>query len=824
MLISYRWLARHVDLSNISAEQLGDDLTLSTAEVEGIEPFAPHLEDVVVGHVTQRVPHPDADKLSVCTVDAGAAGDGTPLTIVCGAPNVDAGQNIALARVGCVLPGDFKIKKSKIRGVESRGMICSLKELELGDDHSGIWVLPAQAPVGEAVASALDMRDWVIEIDNKSLTHRPDLWGHRGIAREVAAIYERPLLPLDLSLPETGDAAPFPIAIESDRCPRYTGLAIDGARALPSPAWLRNLLLAVGQRPFDQLVDLSNFVMLDLGQPNHTFDRSRLSAEGIVVRQARQGETIQTLDGEERKLLETDLLICSGDEPVALAGIMGGEGSKVGEDTSELLLEVATFAPATVRRTSSRLGLRTDASARFEKSLDPTLPADAAAHYARLLSELQPEVRFPAPLSDAGQWQDPAHVLELRPAAVHTALGKTLPDGELTSILTRLGFGVEAAGELLRVSVPSRRATKDVTIERDLIEEIGRLHRYGNLPERTLLAEVTPFQADPRRALVRRIQDRLAGAARFHETLSYSFMDVGWLERTGLDAGPWVTLANPGIEGLSRVRRAVLPSLFVGLERARRQRGDVRLFEVGKGYLPEHAGEDGQPREVHQLALVWAGTPPGKKARWDEPRLHRLHAVLEDLFASLELAAPCWGPLAGEQPGEQAGEQDGETPIWSHPARGFRAHWAGQDAPAATVAELDPRLARDLGLAGELASDVAVAEISIDALLVAPPRPPSYRALPRYPGLELDVAAALDAGSSAASVDEAIRKAGKGLVQDVSLFDVYAGPNLGAGKKSLAFHVLLQSDTRTLTDKDGSKFLGRLEKGLSALGGELRKG
>ena len=236
MQVSYRWLARHVDLSGIPVEELAENLTLSTAEVEGIEPFAPQLSSVVVGHVTKRDPHPNADKLSACEVDVG---DDSPLQIVCGAPNVDAGQKVAVATVGTLLPGDFKIKKSKIRGVESRGMICSVRELELGDEHDGIWVLPDDAETGKPVAEALGIEDWSIEIDNKSLTHRPDLWGHRGIATEVAAIYRRELLPLDCTLPEMGDQDPFPVAIESDACSRYLGLLVEGARAEPSPDWLR---------------------------------------------------------------------------------------------------------------------------------------------------------------------------------------------------------------------------------------------------------------------------------------------------------------------------------------------------------------------------------------------------------------------------------------------------------------------------------------------------------------------------------------------------------------------------------------------------------
>lgn len=813
MLISYRWLARHIDLTGIDPETLANDLTLSTAEVEGVEPFAPHLSLVRVGHVISRESHPDADKLSVCRVDVGnGESDHETLTIVCGAPNVAAGQKVAVATVGTVLPGDFKIKKSKIRGVESRGMICSEQELELGDNHEGIWVLPDSCEIGAPVDRALEIDDWVIEIDNKSLTHRPDLWGHRGIAAELSAIYKRPLKPIDLELPELGSAAAFPLRVESAACSRYLGLLIENACPLPSPDWLRMLLLAVGQRPIDQIVDLSNFVMLDLGQPNHTFDAKRLAKDGIVVRDAREGERMTTLDGEQRKLLPSDLLICSGDEPVALAGIMGAEASKVGEDTSRLLLEVATFHPTVVRRTSTQLGLRTESSTRFEKNLDPTLPLKAAGHFAQLLKGLQPDVGFPSLLADAGDWSDPACVITMRPARVRTALGKEISDDEFEDILTRLGFEVKREGEVFEVAVPSARATKDITIEQDLIEEIGRIYRYGNIPERPLIAEIAPPLRDPRRLMVRKIQDRLAGTARFHEVMSYSFIADSMVERLGENDTAHVRIVNPIDQNAARMRRSILPSLLVILEDNRRRRDEVRLFEIGKGYHPEHANERGEPLEVHRLALVCAGPPPGVKSAFDDNAFARLYGVVSDLIHHLGLEAASYEPAAS-------------APAWAHPARVLAGSFEAVDLAGVAVqlARLEPGMARDLGLAGELASDVAVAEISLDHLLLAPERGPDYRAIPRFPAIKIDVAVDLPAETNAAELVATIERVGKGQVASTDLFDVYVGDNVGPGRKSLAYHVLLQSPTKTLTDKDQAKFLKRLEQGLEALNARLRK-
>lgn len=808
MLISYRWLQRHVDLSGISPAEVAGDLTIHTAEVEGINVFAPHLGEVVVGHVLECEQHPDADRLRVTRVDVG---DGEPLQIVCGAPNMRVGLKVAVGRVGCVLPGDFKLKKSKIRGVASHGMVCSVKELELGDDHDGIWELPESCAVGISVAEAMDMGDTIIEIDNKSLTHRPDLWGHRGIAGEVAAIRGLKLKPLDLSLPECGAGDPYPVAVESAGCMRYIGLPISNVRVERSPAWLRQLLLAVGQRPIDLLVDLSNFVMLDIAQPTHLFDLHQLSSAGILVRNAREGESIVTLDECERALKTSDMLITSGGKPVAVAGVMGGQGSKVAEGTGELLLEAAAFDPTIVRRTSAHLGLRTDASARYEKFLDPTLPLKAAGHLVRTLQSIQPEIQLPRPMGDAGDWKDPAMTLELRPARVRAVLGAPIDDDEIERMLSALGFGVARSAESWRIDVPSARATKDVGIEADLIEEVGRLFGYDRIAEVPLVGEIVPPRREHRRQLVRTLQDRLSGAAHFSEAMTHSFQAEELLQKLGALAGPHVRVLNPQMEGYGRIRRDLAPSLLGVLPHNRRQRAEVRLYEVGKGYRPEHSSERGEPQELHQLALVWCAPKPGKQARFDSAVFPRLQAVVEDLIQA-----------AGRVSGPWRAAQESELDPWVHPGRCVVREGAKGEV-LVRLAALEPGAQRELGLVGELDAEVALAELSIDALLRAEVQALGYRPLPRFPGVKVDVALALEDHTPAAEALAAIELAGKGLVACAELFDLYRGPNLGAGKKSLAYHVLLQSPNKTLSDGDSAKFLGRLERAIEQLGGELRK-
>ena len=389
----------------------------------------------------------------------------------------------------------------------------------------------------------------------------------------------------------------------------------------------------------------------------------------------------------------------------------------------------------------------------------------------------------------------------------------------MEDILGRLGFGVTRGGDSFAVDVPSARATKDITAEHDLIEEIGRIHRYENVPERELVGRIVPPERDAAREMVRRIQDRLSGGARFHEAATYSFHSDDLLERVGQAELPHVQLVNPVLEALGRVRRSVLPGVLELLEGNRREREDVRLFEVGKGYRPEasEAERPGEPGEVHQLALAWVGAPLGKKARFDAARFSQLQGVIVDLVTSLGLEAPQWS-------------QAENVPSWAHPQRALVAGWpdsaqaAAVDRPAVLLADLEPGVARAMGLAGELASDGAAAEIDLAALLAAPRRAASYKPLPRFPSTKVDVAVALASDTPAAEVEAAIRRAGKADVARVELFDLYRGPNLGQGKKSLAYHVVLQSESRTLSDGDAQKFLGRLERQLEKLGAELRKG
>ncbi len=805
MKLSLRWLGRHVDLTGIEPKRILADLTMSTAEIEGLERFGEGLECLIVGHVRKREKHPDADKLSVCEVDLGhpAHGQGGVLQIVCGAPNVAAGQRVVVIRPGDTLPekggkGALKIKIGKIRGVESHGMICSEAELGLSEEHDGILVLPPDAPIGARFVDVLHVQDWVLEIDNKSINHRPDLWGHYGFARELAAIYGRPLKPpfVPQAFPATGRKVEVRIE-DRAACPRYCGLLIDGVTAGPSPHELRWQLAAVGQRAINLPVDLTNYVMLDLGQPMHAFDARHTGDRPIRVRRAKNGEAITTLDGQARKLVDQDLLICAGDRPEALAGIMGGAGTMVEKDTTSLFLESANFHASTIRRTSMRLGLRTDASARFEKAQDPA-NAEIAVHlFLSLLKDHCPTAVAAGPLVDPAGFRYEPNTIALRRARLAGKLGLELEDDKVKGILTSLEFGVGVTATGFDVTVPSFRATKDIAIEDDLIEEVGRMFRYDNIPERPLHGTIEPPVRNDELFLVRRLLEVACTDLRCSEVYNYSFVPDAVLAACDASAHPYVRVANPVAPEQTRIRRHVLPSLLASTAPNLRRHAEVRLCEHGKGYHPEMASDHKLPHEVRELAFVFS------RRNGEHP-----YAELREAIASLLLRLG--------YPAVMQRVWHGKDQPWVHPSRAVAIDRDG--SPCGYIAHLHPGVARAM----DLPATTAIACLDVRALLANGRRIAKYQAVPTFPVLPVDVALLVDEATTVAKVDEFLRGVGRKLVRDVKLFEAYRGERLAAGKKSLNFTVTLGADDRTLTDEDESKFLGKVREQAASIGGELR--
>ena len=801
MKISLRWLQRHVDLSGIEPKRILADLTMSTAEIDGLIRFGEGLEPLVIGHVRKREKHPDADKLSVCEVDLGKAGG--VVQIVCGAPNVAAGQRVVVIKPGDTLPasggkGALKIKVGKIRGVESQGMICSEAELGLSNENDGILVLPADAPIGECFVDAFDAQDWVFEIDNKSVNHRPDLWGHYGFARELAAIYGRDLQPAcaPVALPATGRRVDV-VVEDKQGCPRYCGLVVDGVVGGPSPHALRWQLAAVGQRAISLAVDVTNFVMLDLGQPMHAFDARHVGNGPIRVRRARNGEAITTLDGVARKLNDQDLLICADQKPEALAGVMGGAGTMVAADTTTLFLESANFHASTIRRTSMRLGLRTDASARFEKAQDPA-NAELAVH--AFLAELQrwcPTAKAAGPLVDPLGFQYAPKTITLRRSRLLLKLGVRLEDDKVASILRSLQFGVTVTKDGFDCAVPSFRATKDIAIEDDLIEEVGRMFRYDNIPERPLHGTSAPPPRNEELFLARRLVEVACLETGCSEVYNYSFTPDAVLQAVGAGGHAYVQVANPVAPEVTRIRRHVLPSLLASAAPNLRHAVETRLCEHGKGYHAEMRDEHNLPHEVRELAFVFARREGA----------HPFLELREAIGSLLERVG---------YPGVMQRVWHGSDQPWVHPSRAVAIDRDG--SPCGYVACLHPAVARAL----DLPATTAIACLDVRALFVNGRKIARYAALPTFPMLPVDVALLVDESTQVAAVAEFLRTTGRKLVRDVRLFEAYRGDRLPAGKKSLNFTVTLGADDRTLTDDDEGKFLAKVRENAAQIGAELR--
>jgi len=795
MKVSLRWLQRHVELADKTAADVRQDLTMSTAEVEGVEALGQGLEQIRVGLVVACDKHPNADKLSLTRVDVGS---GDPVAIVCGAPNVAAGQRVAVALPGVTLPGrDAPLAKVKLRGVESCGMLCSERELGLGEGHEGILVLPPDAEVGKPLPEVLPVQDWVLEIDNKSINHRPDLWGHRGIARELAAIWGRRLRPLvsPVPLPEEGVARPV-IIDDLGACPRYCGLVVRSVAVRPSPSWLAYLLRAVGVRPINNLVDLTNFVMGDLGQPMHAFDLRHIDEDGVRVRHARPGESMRTLDGVERRLLEGDLLITAGDRPIALAGIMGGENSMVAADTTALFLESATFHPATVRRTSVRLGLRTDSSARFEKALDPA-SAELGIHaYLRALADIGAP-GLPGPVSDPADWRYEPRRVTLRKRRLARKLGVELPEADVARILTSLEFDVREYDEHFEVGVPSFRATKDVAIEDDLVEEVGRMHRYDAIPEQPLVGALTVPPKEPELWLARTLVKTAATELGCHEVYNYSFVPDAVLAACQAEGQAYVAVGNPVAPEIRRVRRHVLPSLLASLADNLRRQNEVRLVELGKGYDPTVRGDDGLPAESFELALAWSRTGPG------DP-YPELRSGVESLLRRVGCACEIHVLAVTHDR------------VWIHPGRTAAIDAGGREV--GYVGALHPDVAQRLSL--PIAT--AVANLDLRAILAAGRQAKRLVRIPRFPSQPVDVALIVPDAVRVADVEAFLAAAGAPLVREVRLFEVYRGDRLPAGTKSLNFTVVLGADDRTLAAEDEARFLAQVRERSPSIGATLR--
>ncbi|HEY5720268.1 MAG TPA: phenylalanine--tRNA ligase subunit beta [Gammaproteobacteria bacterium] len=792
MKFSEKWLREWVD-PKVATGELCAQLTMAGLEVDSVEAVAPPLDGVVVGELVEVNAHPDADRLRVCQV---ACGEGEPLQVVCGAPNARVGLRAPLARIGATLPDGTRIKLGKLRGVESRGMLCSAVELGLGDDASGLLELPGDAPAGAALSAYLGLDDTAIDVD---LTpNRGDCLGLAGIAREVGVLNRVPVsAPPAAPVPATVDDT-FPVELEApEGCPRYVGRVLRGIDPhAETPVWMQERLRRSGIRSLGPLVDVTNYVMLELGQPMHAFDLKRLHG-GIVVRWARPGEKLLLLDGREVELLPETLVIADHRQAVAIAGVMGGELSGIADDTDTLFLESAFFAPTAVSGRARRYGMHTDASHRFERGVDPELQVRAIERATALL--LQIVGGEPGPVVEsvaAAQLPRPA-TITLRPARVRTLLGIELPRDEVEDVLGRLGMQLAWDGAAWQVQAPSYRF--DVTIEADLIEELARIHGYDRLP-RTRPHGTMAIRPEPEGpAEPPRLAEQLV-ARGYHEAITFSFVDPA--RQQLLDPGAAaIPLANPISSDMAVMRTTLWPGLLGAvLHNRRRQQERVRLFETG---LRFRQGADGILQEP-MLGGVACG--PAEPEQWGSPaREVDFFDVKADVEALLGLTG---------QGGDFIFSPEKHPAL--HPGQSAAIRREGN--LVGWIGSLNPQVARELGLKGR----ILLYELSLSAL--GHGRVPGYTPLSRFPAVRRDIAVLVRHEVSAAQLSSLVREAAGEWLQELQLFDIYSGKGIDSDRKSVALGLTFQHPSRTLTDSEIDTLQGRvLERLGQAVGAELRE-
>ena len=799
MKVPLNWLKEYVDVTLPPAE-LAEKLTLAGFEVVEIQVIGSNWDNVLIGEITAVDPHPNADRLHLATVNLGAEQE----TVVCGAPNLNVGDKIAFARVGAVLTDPdsgqpAKLKPAKIRGVESKGMICAEKELGISDDYTSIMVLPQEAPPGTPLADFLG--ETVLDLD--ITPNRPDCLSVVGIAREVAALTgQKPHIP-EISYEETEPPVDQQVSveiIENDLCPRYTATLITGVKIGESPRWIQERLLACGMRPINNIVDVTNYVMMEYGQPLHSFDYERIRGKKIIVRRARDGEYLETLDGTERTLSSDMLVIADEGRAVALAGVMGGANSEVTEGTTSILLEAASFKPSSIHYTSRNLLLTSEASMRFERGITPGITIPALKHATQLIAEMGGG-KIAKGIADVYPGKKEPEPIALSKDKVNRTLALDLTIDRITSALDALGFECKQTAES-EVAVTAPYWRSDIKWPVDLVEEVARIIGYDQIPM-TLFSEPIPHQnPDPIIKLERKIRQSLTGYG-FQEIVTYSLVGMEMLNQLMPELHPPepmpLRLTNPMTAEQEYLRPHLRANLISALTSNRRHEdGGIKLFELGKVYLPK---PNDLPDEPDVLCVVMSGASIEKTWLTEEKPFDFFDArgIAESLFSQAGIAA--------------AFEKSSDEGL--HPAK--QASIVIDGKQLGIIGELHPKVAADF----EIEEPVYLIEIEVTALLPYTAGHRLFQQIPRFPSMARDMALVVDANVTNRQALDIISKFQ--LVKDVSIFDVYSGKQVAEGKKSLAYRVVFQSPTHTLTDEEVDKVQGKILGRLShELGATLR--
>ncbi|EMJ4525540.1 TPA: phenylalanine--tRNA ligase subunit beta [Staphylococcus aureus] len=800
MLISNEWLKEYVTIDD-SVSNLAERITRTGIEVDDLIDYTKDIKNLVVGFVKSKDKHPDADKLNVCQVDIG---EDEPVQIVCGAPNVDAGQYVIVAKVGGRLPGGIKIKRAKLRGERSEGMICSLQEIGISSNYipksfeSGIYVFSESQVPGTDALQALYLDDQVMEFD---LTpNRADALSMIGTAYEVAALYNTKMTKPDTTSNELELSAndELTVTIENeDKVPYYSARVVHDVTIEPSPIWMQARLIKAGIRPINNVVDISNYVLLEYGQPLHMFDQDAIGSQQIVVRQANEGEKMTTLDDTERELLTSDIVITNGQTPIALAGVMGGDFSEVKEQTSNIVIEGAIFDPVSIRHTSRRLNLRCESSSRFEKGI-ATEFVDEAVDRACYLLQTYANGKVLKDRVSSGELGAFITPIDITADKINRTIGFDLSQNDIVTIFNQLGFDTEINDDVITVLVPSRR--KDITIKEDLIEEVARIYGYDDIPSTLpVFDKVTSGQLTDRQYKTRMVKEVLEGAG-LDQAITYSLVSKEDATAFSMQQRQTIDLLMPMSEAHASLRQSLLPHLIEAASyNVARKNKDVKLFEIGNVFFANGEGE--LPDQVEYLSGILTGDYvvnqwQGKKETVD---FYLAKGVVDRVSEKLNLEFSY-----------RRADIDG-----LHPGR--TAEILLENKVVGFIGELHPTLAADNDL-----KRTYVFELNFDALMSVSVGYINYQPIPRFPGMSRDIALEVDQNIPAADLLSTIHAHGGNILKDTLVFDVYQGEHLEKGKKSIAIRLNYLDTEETLTDERVSKVQAEIEAALIEQGAVIR--
>ncbi|HCV1600692.1 TPA: phenylalanine--tRNA ligase subunit beta [Staphylococcus aureus] len=800
MLISNEWLKEYVTIDD-SVSNLAERITRTGIEVDDLIDYTKDIKNLVVGFVKSKEKHPDTDKLNVCQVDIG---EDEPVQIVCGAPNVDAGQYVIVAKVGGRLPGGIKIKRAKLRGERSEGMICSLQEIGISSNYipksfeSGIYVFSEAQVPGTDALQALYLDDQVMEFD---LTpNRADALSMIGTAYEVAALYNTKMTKPDTTSNELELSAndELTVTIENeDKVPYYSARVVHDVTIEPSPIWMQARLIKAGIRPINNVVDISNYVLLEYGQPLHMFDQDAIGSQQIVVRQANEGEKMTTLDDTERELLTSDIVITNGQTPIALAGVMGGDFSEVKEQTSNIVIEGAIFDPVSIRHTSRRLNLRSESSSRFEKGI-ATEFVDEAVDRACYLLQTYANGKVLKDRVSSGELGAFITPIDITADKINRTIGFDLSQNDIVTIFNQLGFDTEINDDVITVLVPSRR--KDITIKEDLIEEVARIYGYDDIPSTLpVFDKVTSGQLTDRQYKTRMVKEVLEGAG-LDQAITYSLVSKEDATAFSMQQRQTIDLLMPMSEAHASLRQSLLPHLIEAASyNVARKNKDVKLFEIGNVFFANGEGE--LPDQVEYLSGILTGDYvvnqwQGKKETVD---FYLAKGVVDRVSEKLNLEFSY-----------RRADIDG-----LHPGR--TAEILLENKVVGFIGELHPTLAADNDL-----KRTYVFELNFDALMAVSVGYINYQPIPRFPGMSRDIALEVDQNIPAADLLSTIHAHGGNILKDTLVFDVYQGEHLEKGKKSIAIRLNYLDTEETLTDERVSKVQAEIEAALIEQGAVIR--